>query len=139
MNIQMNANGSASNKLIYPELSYKIIGVLFKAHTELGNRYQEKYYERAVGLALDHHGLKYKKQLPVILTFGGEPIGKYFLDFLIENKIVLELKAVLMLTPKDFKQISAYLKSSNIKLGILSNFRPEKLEYHRILNANVCK
>lgn len=123
-----------ANTIIYPELSYQIVGVLFDVHNKLGNRYQEKYYQRAIGIALNNIGIPYKSQLSVPLQFADQPIGRYQLDFLVENKIVLELKAVPRLTPIDFKQVSAYLKAYDLKLGILANFRPSKLEHHRILN-----
>lgn len=122
-------------ELVYKELSYKIIGLLFGIHNELGNRYQEKYYQRAVEKALKQNNLTFQKELSTDLEYNGERIGKYFLDFLIENKIVLELKTVRRLNPKDFTQVLAYLKAKNLKLGILVNFRTERLSYKRILNS----
>jgi len=121
-------------KLIYPELSYKIVGVLFKVHSTLGGRYQEKYYQRAVEAALREAGIQFEKELMVDLTFGKAKIGKYMLDFLIEEKIILELKTKPKFDKEDFRQIMAYLKAKNLKLGILANFRGEKLVYKRILN-----
>jgi GxxExxY protein len=67
--------------------------------------------------------------------FNDERIGKFFLDFLIENKVVLEVKTVDRLKPKDFKQVLAYLTANNLELGILVNFRTDKLTYKRILNS----
>jgi GxxExxY protein len=125
------------SKLVYPELSYKIVGILFEVHRELGNRYQEKYYQRAVEIALKKQKITYKRELPVSLKFDGESIGKYFLDFLIEGKVVLELKVKPNFTVIDYKQIQAYMQSSNLKLGILANFYTNSLEYKRILNSNV--
>ena len=130
----MNANDS---KIIYPELSYKIIGVLFKVHNELGNKYQEKYYQRAIALEFKEQKINFIKELPVDLIYNNDNIGKYFLDFLVEEKIVLEIKATDKFKITDFKQISAYLKSKNIKLGILANFRSEMLTYKRILNPEL--
>lgn len=124
-------------ELIYPELSYDIVGVLFNVHTRLGNKYQERYYQRAVALALKKKGLEFQREIAVDLTFEGEIIGKYILDFVVENKIVLELKARPKLEKKDYKQVSAYLKANKLKLGILANFRGEKLVYKRILNSEV--
>lgn len=123
-----------TNILVHPDLSYKLVGILFEVHNQLGNRYQEKYYQRAVAIALKNADINYTEQLSVPLKYAEQSIGKYQLDFLIDNKVVLELKAVPRLTPTDFKQVSAYLKAYNLKLGILANFRPAKLEYHRILN-----
>lgn len=124
--------------LVYPELSYKVVGVLFKVHTKLGGKYQEKYYQRAVEVALKEAGLSFEKEIAVDLNFNGTKIGKYFLDFLIEDKLILELKTTPKLTREDFKQVTAYLKAKNLKLGILANFRGEKLYYKRILNSD-CK
>lgn len=126
-----------SNKVIYPELSYDIVGILFKVHNELGNKYQEKYYQRAIEVELKNQNIKYSKEISVNLQYKNESIGRYSLDFLIEDKIILEVKAVPKVKPKDFKQVLAYLKSMNLKLGMIANFRPEKLTFHRILNADL--
>lgn len=135
MRIQMDAN----TKIIYPELSYKIVGILFKIHSELGGYYQEKYYQRAVEKLLLKEKISFQKEIKVDLTFDSEKIGKYFLDFLIEDKLILELKAVPKLYPNDFKQVSGYLKAAGLKLGILANFHGKKLRYYRILNSEVKK
>lgn len=122
-------------KVIYPKLSYEIIGILFEVHTDLGNRYQEKYYQRAVEVKLKKRKISFSKELAVNLTIDNVIIGKYFLDFLIEDKIILELKAKPIVTKNDYKQIKAYLGSKKIKLGILANFYKESLEYKRVLNS----
>lgn len=127
----MNAN----SKIIYPELSYQIVGILFEVHKALGNRYQEKYYQRALEVKFKNNKIAYKKELAVDLTIDGERIGKYFLDFLIDEKIVLELKAKPGFTKNDYKQVQSYLSSKNLKLGILANFYPQSLEFQRILNS----
>ncbi|OGE10042.1 hypothetical protein A2470_00275 [Candidatus Curtissbacteria bacterium RIFOXYC2_FULL_41_11] len=126
-----------NNKVIYPELSYKIVGILYNVHTELGGKYQEKYYQRAVEKALLSEKIPFEKELMVDLSFKGEKIGKYFLDFLIEGKIILELKATPFFHPDDFHQVLAYLKAISLKLGILANFRGRKLVYKRILNSEI--
>ncbi len=110
------------------------MGILFKVHSELGGRYQEKYYQRAIARALEKEGLRFKKEISVDLKFDEFKIGKYFLDFLIDKKIILEIKAIPRLNPLDFKQISAYLKACHLELGIIANFRGPKLTYKRILN-----
>ena len=138
----MNANKLKENKLIgakvvYPELSYEIVGLLYDVHNQLGNRYQEKYYQRAVEVKLKGKKSLYKREIEVDLTIDNEKIGKYFLDFLIDNKVVLELKVKPILTKNDYRQIRAYLESCKLKLGILVNFYGDSLEYKRILNSNV--
>lgn len=124
-------------KLIYPELSYQIVGILFKVQNELGNKYQEKYYQRAIEVELRNQNIKYSKEILIDLKYGEEKIGKYFLDFLIDDKIILETKTIPQLQPRDFKQVLAYLKAKNLKLGIIANFRNDKVIYRRILNADL--
>ena len=124
-------------ELVHPELSYKIVGILFKVHSSLGGRYQEKYYQRAVEVALKEEGLYYQKEIAVDLSFNKTKIGKYFLDFLIEDKVVLELKATPRFNREDFRQVSGYLKAGDLKLGILANFRGDSLVYKRILNPEM--
>lgn len=121
--------------IVQKELSYKIVGILFSVHSALGNRYQEKYYQRAIEVALQDAKLQYQKELQIDLTFHNKKIGKYLLDFLIESAIILEVKTVPNLEPKDFKQVLAYLRANNKELGILANFRTERLIYRRVLNS----
>jgi len=66
------------SKIIYPELSYKIVGILFKMHSELGSRYQEKYYQRAIALTFDQEKINYQQELKVDLKYNNKTIGKYF-------------------------------------------------------------
>jgi len=120
--------------LIYPELSYKIIGILFDVYNQLGYGYQEKYYEKAVATSLKLARLNYKEQFLVPLKFKGEKIGNYFLDFLVDDKIVLELKRGERVAKSNIDQIYAYLKAMNLKLGILAQFTPSGIKFRRILN-----
>jgi len=120
--------------LVYPELSYKIVGILFEVHSRLGGGFVEKYYQRAIEKLLKENKLQYRKELMANISFKDDYIGKYFLDFLVENKIILELKSVPKLLPIHFKQVRSYLKVKNLELGILANFRGNKLTYKRILN-----
>ena len=127
----------STQKVIYPELSYRIIGILFKVHRELGWEYQEKYYQRAVSLALAEGGIKFKERLKVPLNFNSKSIGYYELDFLIEDKIILELKAAPRINRQNIRQVLAYLKAENLKLGIIANFRTPSLKYIRVLNVHI--
>lgn len=129
----MNPN----KKIIYKDLSYKIVGILFKVYTKLGGRYQEKYYQRAIEEELKKEKIRYKKEIYVDLLYNEKKIGKYVLDFLINNKVVLEIKTVSKLKPEDFRQVLGYLKSKKLELGILANFRGKKVVFKRILNPEL--
>lgn len=121
--------------LVYPELSYKLVGILFEVHSRLGGSFDEMYYQRAVEVLLNKQQITYKRELQTDILFENTPIGKYFLDFLIDDKIVLELKAVPEVLPVHYRQVKSYLRIKNIKLGILANFRGDSLIYKRILNS----
>jgi len=123
--------------LVYPELSYKIMGILFDVHNRLGGSFEEKYYQRAVEKLFILNKMQFNKELKADILFEGDRIGKYFLDFLVEAKVVLELKTVPQLLPIHFRQMRSYLRVKHLELGILANFRGEKLVYQRILNPNV--
>lgn len=121
-------------EIIYKDLSYKIVGTLFEAYNELGYGYQEKYYQRAIAKLLEKVNLKYTKELSCPLSIKDENIGRYQLDFLIEDKIVLELKIAEKFYPRHIKQVLGYLKANNLKLGILAIFTKDGLQYKRIPN-----
>lgn len=121
-------------KLLYPELSYKIVGCLYDIYNELGSGYQEKYYQRALAGRFKKEKVGFVEQIPADLISDGKSIGRYLLDFLVEKKIIIELKVGFRLYPRDFKQIRAYLKRHGLELGILVLFSKKGVEYHRILN-----
>jgi len=120
--------------IIYPELSYKIIGVLFDVFNQLGYRYQEKYYQKAISNALAELKIPFKEQVQAPIEFKGQIIGRYFYDFLIDGKIILEIKRGDNFSVSDIKQIVAYLERSKLHLGILARFSSRGLKYKRIVN-----
>lgn len=125
---------TASEKLFHPELSYDITGILFKVHNELGNKYQEKHYQRAIAIKLKEFHIPFEKEVKINLLFGEEKLGISFADFVIDNKIILETKLVWKISLGDVKQVLRYLKASNLHLGIIANFRYQNLELRRVVN-----
>lgn len=123
-----------TNKLIYPELSYKIIGVLIKVHNQLGPKFQEKHYQKAIEIEFKKENINFKAEKEVDLFYDKNLIGKYRFDFVIENKIILELKVAESLHADYKKQLLSYLRNSEYRLGILANFGKSRLEYKRYVN-----
>jgi len=123
-------------ELIYPELSYRIIGICYDVYNELGGGYQEKYYQRALKERLKRESLDFKEQLKFDLKFQTKIIGRYFIDFVIDNKIVLEIKIAPIFYQRDIRQVLAYLKESGLKLGVLVSFNRKGVMFKRILKGN---
>ncbi|MFA6215373.1 MAG: GxxExxY protein [Patescibacteria group bacterium] len=124
-----------ADKVIYKDLSYKVVGILFEVYNELGYGYKEKYYEKAISKCFIRENIKFKSQVPYPLTFKGETIGQYYLDFLIDDKIVLEIKKGNYFNRKNIEQVKEYLKVTKMKLAILANFTSNGVKSLRILNA----
>ncbi len=119
--------------VIEPELSYEVMSTLFTVHNQLGNRLQEKYYQRAIEVELLDRKISFEKEKCIPIRFKNKKIGTYYIDFVIEGKIVLETKTVPLLTKQDENQTLSYMKELQVRLGILANFRNPKLAYKRLV------
>ena len=120
--------------LIHPELSYKIIGCAFDVYNSLGSGHHEKYYQRALAEAFSEQKLGFKQQVHFHLTFKGKIIGRNFFDFLVENKIVVEIKKSERFSKTNVNQVMEYLRLSNLELAILINFGSQGVIFKRIIN-----
>lgn len=121
--------------LLYPELSYQIIGVLFDVFINLGFGYKENQYQKAIEIGFKNSGIDYQKELPIKITYKNNFITTIYLDFLVENKIILEIKQGNRFNKKDIEQIYNYLKSTDLKLGILARFTNVGVKFKRIVNV----
>ncbi|MDD5341043.1 MAG: GxxExxY protein [Patescibacteria group bacterium] len=121
-------------EIFYKDLSYRIIGLVFEVFNNLGFGYREKYYQRALAEELKNSKINYKKEVPVRLFYKNRLIGKYIIDFVIEDKIILEIKIAKEFYTKDIKQLLGYLKAKNLKLGMLIIFTKDGIKYRRIVN-----
>jgi GxxExxY protein len=119
-------------------LTSKIIGVFYDVYNELGHGFLESTYSAAMVLALKQSGLIVTQKVGVPVWFRGEKIGQYFADMLVENKVLLELKAVRTLEPAHEAQLLHYLKATEIEVGLLFNFGP-KPQFRRFLFDNARK
>ena len=120
-------------KLIYPELSYTLVGILFHIQNKLGKGYKEKHVQRAVALALQERDISYKEQVMSKIEFGNKVIGRYYLDFLIDGIIALELKVGEKLTTQDFTQVKDYLAKTGLALGLIACFSRNGVKIYRVL------
>lgn len=124
-----------ANKLYqFDELSKKIIGAAINVHKSLGPGFLESIYEGALKLELTEKNIKYESQKEIIITYMEKEIGIHKLDILIENTIILELKAVRKLNDVHFAQLKSYLRATDLKIGLLLNFAKPTLEIRRVVN-----
>ena len=120
--------------IVYKELSYTIIEACMEVHKILGPGFTEKIYEEAVIREIAQRSISFERQKLIEVSFKGDKIGEFRLDIVVDNKIILELKAVAELNSTFEAQLFSYLKATNLKLGILINFGKKKLEQKRIVN-----
>ena len=118
--------------LLYEELTGKILSVCFEVMNELGSGFLESVYEKALLIALEQKGIKSQNQAPLTVKFRGKIVGEFYADILVEDKIILEIKAVRALLPEHQAQLINYLKATNKEVGLLINFGKPKLEYKRL-------
>ena len=123
--------------IIYPKLSYKICGFCFYLHNKLGRYRNEKQYADGLEELLKENKIGYAREKILPPSFKGEKLGRNAPDFIIDNKIIVDLKAKDFITKEDYFQLRRYLVSSNKRLGLLINFRQKYLYPKRVLNKNV--
>src|SRR3989344_227620 len=124
-------------KVLYPDLSFKVYGICFSTHNQLGRFRSEKSYADSIEQLLKENNIQYKTEFSFAPSFVGESDRRNVVDFLIENKIVLEIKALPVVSYKEYYQLQRYLKASKIELGILVNFQSKYLRPKRILNTEL--
>lgn len=122
------------DELIYGDLTRKIIGAVFEVHNNSGSGLLEKHYQRALAEELRRKEIKFVEQYPVELNYKDISIGKYFLDFFIEDKLVLEIKSTPHFSRDHIEQTLNYLKSLDLKLGLLVHFGKDGAKFKRIVN-----
>ena len=122
--------------LIYPDLCYKIIGIIFEIWKELGFGHKEKFYQEAIERELRERKINFKRELPVKIYYKEKFLGIYYFDFLIDDKIVLETKVRNFFSKKDIDQLYSYLKVKNLKLGLIVHFAKTGVKFKRVVNLN---
>lgn len=122
-------------ELIFPKLSFVITGILFDVHNELGRFCNEKQYGDSLEIKLKEKSIKYEREKILPQSFEGERAKRNRIDFLIDNKIIVEIKCKKIIERIDYYQTKRYLIALNKKLGLLINFRDKYIRPHRVLNS----
>jgi len=115
------------------EITYKINGAVYEVFRVLGHGFLEKVYENALMVELQRIGLKAQRQVAIKVDYKGIEVGNYFADLVVEEKIILELKAVESLQKIHEAQILNYLKATNYTIGLLVNFYYPKAQIKRFV------
>jgi GxxExxY protein len=119
----------------FKEITEKIIGAAMKVHTVLGNGFQEVIYQRALEVELEDMGVKFVRELEMPAYYKGRKVGERRVDFFVERKIMVELKAILQLENVHLAQAKNYLEAYNMQVGLLINFGSISLQFKRIENS----
>jgi GxxExxY protein len=104
------------------QISEAVIGACIEVHRELGPGLLESMYESAVCHEFDLRGIRYQRQVEIPVTYKGKPIGKGYIDLIVEGKVIVELKACESLSPVHRSQVICYLQLTGLTLGLLINF-----------------
>ncbi|MBL4658539.1 MAG: GxxExxY protein [Flavobacteriales bacterium] len=120
--------------ILYPDLSYQIVGCAYDVYNHLGPGHKEAFYQKAMSVALKDMGIAFVEQKYYPLKFKNAVIGRQFCDFVVQNKVVVEIKKGNNFSLSNIHQVLEYLKVSNLKLAILFNFGTTNVAYKRIIN-----
>ena len=123
----------STDKVIYRDLSYKVVGLAMEVHRKLGYGFIEKVYENSLMVLFRREGIAAEQQLPVRVYFEGEDVGYYKADIVVDGKMILEVKAVEGLIDAHRVQALNYLRATDLRLAILLNFGKDKLRYERLV------
>ena len=122
-----------TNDFLFQEITREIIGAAFEVHKILGYGFLEKVYENAMLVELQLRRLKVENQKLIRISYKGEPVGDYVADILVEEKVIVELKAEKEFNQKHEAQLLNYLKATGLKVGLLINFGEDKCKPKRLV------
>ncbi|MDI6767389.1 MAG: GxxExxY protein [Bacteroidota bacterium] len=118
----------------YEDITEKIIGSAMKVHSTLGNGFQEVIYQRCLAIELSEAGLNFQREIEMPIHYRWQEVGTRRADFLVEDKILVELKALIELEDVHLAQALNYLEAYNLEIGLLINFGSKSLEFKRLHN-----
>ena len=120
----------------YGDLTHRIIGCAMKVHSTMGNGFQEVIYQRALAIEMTKQELSFLREMEMDVLYDGHLVGMRRVDFFVEGKIMLELKAVIRLEDVHLAQAMNYCQAYDLPIGLLINFGAKSLEYKRVYNVN---
>ena len=123
----------------YSELTGKIIGAAMEVHSFLGNGFQEVFYQRALSHEFELRRIAHQREVEMDVMYKNIQVGRRRVDFLVDETISVEIKALTQLEPVHLAQAINYLEAYNLEIGLLINFGETKLKFHRLENKKYKK
>ncbi|QCR23605.1 GxxExxY protein [Pontibacter sp. SGAir0037] len=120
--------------MLLDDVTYKIIGCVMKVHNTLGSGFQEVIYQRCLAIEMQQAGLNFEREKEQVIYYNGVEIGSRRADFIVENSIVIELKALVNLEDLHLAQAKNYTVAYNFPVGLLINFGALSLQYKKVFN-----
>jgi GxxExxY protein len=127
------SGGMIDNQYPLSELTARIIGCAMEVHKVLGNGFQEVIYQRALALEMKDNAIDYSREHEIKIFFKGHHIGERRVDFFVENKVMVELKAITHLEDVHLAQTINYLEAYKLEVGLLINFGSKSLQFKRVM------
>ncbi len=124
-----------NDKYKHSDLTSKIIGCAMEVHKTLGNGFQEVIYQRALALEFEYQNIGFSREFEMILHYKGTQIGTRRVDFLVEDLVMVEIKAVIKLEDVHLAQAINYLEAYNLEVGLLLNFGSKSLQFKRVMKS----
>lgn len=121
----------------YEDLTYKIIGCAMEVHKHLGNGFQEVVYQRALAIEMQMQGIEFSREHEMPLQYKGFDVGTQRVDFFVEDKIMVEIKAVINLEDVHLAQAMNYIEAYKLEIGLLINFGAKSLQHKRVHNNKI--
>lgn len=123
-------------RLLYGDLTFKIRGAMFAVHTALGPGHKESLYQKALAREFEVRDIPFIREKPLPISYKEKKVGVYRPDFVVDDKVVIEVKAVPFLAKNAEVQMSYYLRGTKYELGLLVNFGARRLDIRRRIYSN---
>lgn len=120
--------------MVLEDITYKVIGCAMKVHNTLGNGFQEVIYQRCLAIELERAGLSFGREIEQSIFYDGILVGTRRADFIVEDQIIVELKAVIDLEDAHLAQAKNYVVAYDFSTGLLINFGSSSLQYKKVFN-----